>query len=129
METRRAPRINLNLIIRSKIPPEYKQKFALISGMNFEVEAVDISVLGVGMFSKYFLPVGLILELEITGKPFGLTDNMTVKVQVRHCRFIKGRGYRCGVQFLDLPKEYKKALEEFVSVYERRKAPRLKLAE
>lgn len=129
METRRALRININLKIKSNIPEEYRQKFALTIGSSFEVDAVDISVLGVGIFSKYFLPKGLILELEISGDSLEMKENMIVKAEVRHCAFLKGKGYRCGVQFLNLPSHYKKAIADFITTYERRKEPRLKLSE
>lgn len=129
METRRAPRININLKIKSKIPEKYRQKFALTTGASFEVDAVDISMLGIGIFSKYFLPKGLILELEINGEPFELKEEMILTAEVRHCAFIKGQGYRCGVQFLDLSEKYKKVIAEFIATYERRREPRFKLTE
>ncbi|MBU0709561.1 MAG: PilZ domain-containing protein [Candidatus Omnitrophica bacterium] len=129
METRKAPRIGINLTIHSKIPSEHKQKFALISGMNFDAQIVDISILGIGMFSKYFLPKGLILELNMEGQYFGISEDITVKAEVRHCTFIKGRGYRSGMQFLNLSDKDKKVITEFINTHERRKEPRLKLTE
>ncbi|MFH1355341.1 MAG: PilZ domain-containing protein, partial [Candidatus Omnitrophota bacterium] len=120
METRKAPRIGINLTINSKIPSEYKQKFALINGMNFDAQVVDISSLGMGMFSKYFLPKGLILELSMDGKYFGVSEDIVVRAEVRHCAFIKGRGYRSGMQFLNLSDNDKKVVLDFIANYERR---------
>jgi len=129
MESRRASRIGIELKIISKVNKEHKQKFSLISGEHFEVKALDISILGVGVLAKYFLPPGLILELEIAGQPFGLEEIIAVKGEIRYCVYMKGCGYKCGVKFLDLKNSYKEAIAQFIATYERRKEPRLKLSE
>ncbi|MCM8789405.1 MAG: PilZ domain-containing protein [Candidatus Omnitrophica bacterium] len=129
MESRKAPRINIEIKIISKISEEYKQKFSLISGESFEVKAFDISILGIGIISKYFLPQGLILELEIPGEPFGLSGAMYIKGEIRYCIYIKGLGYKCGIKFLEITKEHTRAIGQFISTYERRKEPRLKLSD
>lgn len=129
METRKAPRIDINFKVLSKPVQELKQKFALVSGNKFEVKAVDISEIGIGLVSEYFLPKGLILELEIDGAPFDLKEVMKIKGEIRYCRYERTVGYRCGVQFLDLSEVYRKAIAEFISTFERRKEPRVKLAD
>lgn len=129
MESRKAPRIGVETKIISKVSSDYKQKFSLISGESFEVKAFDISMLGVGIISKYFLPPGLILELEITGEPFGLDEAVKIKGEVRYCIYIKGRGYKCGIQFVTISEKHSQAIARFISTYERRKEPRLKLSD
>ena len=81
------------------------------------------------MVSKYFLPRGLIIELDIDGKPFGLDRNIKTKGEVRYCRIMKSFENRCGVKFLGLPEADRKSIAEFVATFERREFPRVKLAE
>ena len=128
METRRAPRVGISLKVTSKIDEASKQKFSLSTGKTFEVDAKDISILGVGVYSKFFLPRQLLLELQISGKPFGLGKNMVIKGEVRYCKYTKPSAYRCGIKFLHLSGEYKDKITNFIATYERKKS-RLKLSE
>lgn len=129
METRIALRIDIDLKVVSKIDEDYQQKFGLVCGKTFEVKGMDVSELGVGILSKYFLPKGLIIEAEIDGAFFGLSEIMKIKGEVRHCRYIRNLGYRCGLKFLNLPDTYRKAIVQTILVQERRKAPRVRLAD
>jgi len=127
--TRSAPRININLKLISRVDEEIKQGFSLAKGNAFEVDAVDISMLGMGLVSKYFLPKGLRVELEIDGKLFNLDNPMKIKGEIRYCRYVKPSTYRCGVKFINIPDECKEKITQFITNYERRKEPRLKLSE
>lgn len=129
METRKAPRINIDLKVISRIDEDAQQKFGLVCGEIFEVNVVDITESGVGILSKFFLPKGLIVKLEIEGAVFNLKEIMKIKGEIRYCNYIKDLGYRCGVKFLNVPDIYREAISRFISSYERRKAPRIKLAE
>ncbi len=129
METRIALRIDIDLKVVSKIDEGYQQKFGLACGKNFEVKGMDVSELGVGVLSKYFLPKGLIIEAEIDGAFFGLNETMKIKGEVRHCQYIRNLGYKCGLKFLNLPDTYRKAIAQTILTYERRKAPRVRLAD
>ena len=128
METRQAPRADISLNVVAEIDEDSRQRFAIAAGRRFAVSAVDISALGMGILSKYFLPKGLILEFEIEGIPFGLRENMKIKGEIRYSRYIKSSTYRCGVKFLNLSDKYQNAIAGFVSTYERRKSPRVELS-
>ena len=129
METRLTPRLYINFKILSRIDRESQTKFSLVKGDNFEVDILDISVGGIGVFSKYFLPRGLRLELQLEGKHFGLGEPIKIKGEVRYCNYAKASGYRCGVKFIDLPTEYKKKIANFIATYDRRAEPRYKLSD
>ncbi|RJP29487.1 MAG: PilZ domain-containing protein [Candidatus Omnitrophota bacterium] len=129
METRITPRVDINITIISTIPADQQQKFALTCGSRFEAHALDISEMGIGIVSKYYLPKKLIIEMEIDGTLFGLKDKMITMGEIRYCAFVRTLGYRCGIKFVDPPEEYRKAIAKFVSLYERRKEPRVRLAD
>lgn len=129
METRLAQRVKLSLEAVLKIAEEPKQKFALSQGNCFVVNILDISKMGIGLLSKYFMPKGLIVELQLNGDPFGLKETVKVDAEIRWCNYIKPSEYRCGVKFLNILAKYENAIAQFVSANERRKEPRLKLSE
>jgi len=125
--TRSAPRINLNLKIVSKIDKNLKQKFTLATGNVVEAQAFDISVVGIGIFVKYFLPKGLTIRLEIDGSTFGLKDPMKIEGVICHCKYLDRNKYKCGIKFTKLTPKYKDAIANFISDYEKRKNSRFKL--
>jgi c-di-GMP-binding flagellar brake protein YcgR len=129
METRCAPRICINLKIISRIDEETGQKFSLAKGNVFEVQIVDISILGIGIISKYFLPKGLHIGLEIDGKCFDLENPFRIKGEVRYCSYVKAIGYRCGVKFINISSQYMDKIKNFIATYERRQEPRVTLSE
>lgn len=129
METRKHPRINVNLKVISRLDESVFQKFSLTQGKSFEARVVDISILGVGIVSRFFLPRGLILLLEIEGGFLGLKEPIKVKGEVRYCVYMKSFLYRCGLKFIELDTSVEKKLREFIRKNERRKEPRLKLTE
>jgi hypothetical protein len=129
METRYAPRVRLDLKVLSRVSDEDGQKFLLSKGNTFEIEIADISTLGVGIISRFFLPKGLRIELEIDGKPFGLDNSMKIKGEVRYCNYIKSSRYRCGIKFIDISSQYLNKIKDFIATYEKREEPRLKLSE
>jgi len=117
----------MSLSVISSIDKDKEQHINLVKGDCFEGKACDISAAGVGVHVKYFLPKGLVIKMELEGKPFGLNKKIKVKGAVRHCVYIKIHTYKCGIEFLDLPADCKKAITQFILTYEKRKKPRLNL--
>jgi c-di-GMP-binding flagellar brake protein YcgR len=129
MDTRLATRTNIDLKIICKIEPKYQQKFGLACGDSFEAKALDISVLGVGLLCKYFLPKGLVLEVDIDFAPFGQNEIIKIRGEIRHAQYLKNLGYRIGIKFLDISYINKKSIDKYVFSRERRKEPRIRLAD
>ena len=128
METRLGPRVKIDIKIISKFDTDLKQQVSLVGGNCFEGHGCNISTIGIGTFTKHFLPKGLILQMEIEGTPFGLTKPMKIKGEIRHCEYITKAKYKCGIKFLNLPKEYREAIKNLISAYEKRKKTRLNLS-
>ncbi|MDP6685664.1 MAG: PilZ domain-containing protein [Candidatus Omnitrophota bacterium] len=112
-----------------RIDKNSQQSFSLAKGNSLKVDMFDISVLGVGIRTKYFLPKGLIVHLEINGVLFGLAKPMKVKGEIRHCEQIDTYIYKCGVKFLNISKGHKDSISQLIATHERRTVPRLKLPE
>lgn len=115
METRFKHRIKVTLRIVSEIDKHFREKIVLAKGSRFETTICDITATGAGMIVKHYLPKGLVIDLEIRGALFGLRKVMKVKGEVCYCKQVKFRTYRCGVEFLDMPQEYKEAIAKFVN--------------
>jgi len=128
METRIAPRIEVDLVIVSQIDRKFEQNFSLAEGDRFRVQVVDVSIGGTGIISKYFLPTGLRIILAFPGKVFELGNIVKIKGEIRYCKFIKRPEYRCGVKFIDFPLSCKKEIAKFVAKHEKREEPRIVLA-
>jgi c-di-GMP-binding flagellar brake protein YcgR len=130
MKTRLRPRINISLKVVSEIDRDLEQGIVLVSGDRFEAKAFDISEGGIGIFVKYFFPKGLIIQLELERRPFGLKSPMKLNGEICYCNYNrKSRTYKCGVEFLNITKQGKKAIARFISTYEKRKQSRIKLPE
>lgn len=131
VEIRGTPRIKMSLKVISKIYKDLDQKFALAKGSSFKGDTFNISVLGMGISLKYFLPKGLVVELEIQGESFGLTGTMKLWGEVRYCKYMykQGKLYKCGIKFLGIPKEYEQAIVKFSSTYEKGMDAGLKFSE
>ena len=129
METRAAPRIPVDLTIVSLIDRRHEQRISLSEGDRFRVRAVDISIGGIGIVSKYFLPTGLRIILAFPGKRLGLTKTIKTTGEIRYCKFIGHSSYRCGIKFIGIPLLYKNEIAKFVAKYEKRENPRVVLAE
>ena len=126
METRLSPRIDVALKVISAIDKSSEQNIKLANGDSIQASTFDISETGIGLIlKKYYLPKGLHIRLSIDGAPFHLKEPIKIKGEIRYCRSIKSRTYKCGVQFLDMPKKYKKTIADFIALYNRRKATRL----
>lgn len=127
MDTRSAPRIPVRLEVLVNIDNKPDQSIKLAAGTQFDATVFDISSKGMGIFIKYFLPRETAIELVLAGAPFGLKDDMKIKSEVKYCNCVATHTYRCGVEFLDLPEEYKNTINSFITKYDRRQGPRLSL--
>jgi len=126
-ESRLHPRVIFDAKISSiKVSEKMRDSVNLIKE-EFSGQAIDISLGGIGIYSEYYLPTGLLLELKIDGSVLGIQRQLEIKAEVRYCNFITQRKYRCGLKFVDLSKEDKAILAEFVKNAEKRKCPRIKL--
>ena len=122
LETRQELRIPISTTSKLIIDPSVKQRFD-IAKKDIEVKNLDISLGGVGLLSKYFIPKGVILNLEFT-----LSDNLIkTKVEVKSA-VAAGKGFtRLGTGFIDLTKQQKKLIKDFIKETERRIHPRLEV--
>jgi hypothetical protein len=122
METRRVKRLKASFKAKLNIDSSITQRFN-IRQENIEVEVLDISVLGIGLVCKYFIPKGVIvnLQLKINNK---LID---VKGEIRSA-ISGGKGLtRLGIQFIDLDNSEFEIIDKFIKDNERRNEPRLEL--
>ncbi|MBM3252388.1 MAG: hypothetical protein FJZ11_06410 [Candidatus Omnitrophica bacterium] len=89
-----------------------------------EVDTLDISVLGVGLLSKYFIPKGVIVNLQLK-----INDKIIdAKGEIRSA-VSWGKGLsRLGIKLIDLGESEQKIIEKFIKENERRTEPRLELS-
>ena len=130
METRLKKRINITMTISCNIKHDSSQLINLANGNKFTADAFDISMLGIGFFTKCFLPRDLQIEMDISGLMEDPAKQMKLKGKICYCKNAphetKGPNkFKCGVEFLEVSKEASKQLEQFIARNEQRKAPRL----
>jgi len=130
METRSSIRIPIELDIAWKIDKQLGQLFSLATGDKCRTKAFDISIGGMGIISKYFLPSGLRIKLAFSGNKLGL-DKFFVKTrgEIRYCNYVRHSNYKCGIKFIEAPLLYSKKFNEFKAAFEKRKDNRLTLTE
>ena len=129
MDTRFINRVNLDLKVLLKIEDDEEQQVALVGGNKIEANVFDVSVSGIGLGIKHFIPKGLIVSMEIDGTPFGLEGVVKVKGEICYCNYVQASLYKCGIRFVDVPKQFTKAINDLVTKHERRQDPRVELAE
>ena len=100
--------------ITVRIEEETAGKFSPSGGNIFECDLVSISILGVSIYSKYYLPEGLHIELDIDGKPFDLERSMKIKGEIRYCKQVEVSKYKCGIKFIKILNEDKEKIAEFI---------------
>jgi len=129
MDTRFSRRIELLVEVDAEINGSAGQKISLASGNKFHAKVVDISESGIGMIIKSYLPKGVIIKLKIGGAPFNINTDIEVKGEICYCRNVDKDTYRCGLKFLNLPEEWRAAIAQFISMYDRRKEQRFDVSE
>lgn len=129
MDTRSNFRYCIKNRIVCKIDDSQGSNFKLSGGNTFEAEIFDISEGGVGIITSYFLPRGIILNLKICGKCFGLERDIGAIGEVRYSISNKQFGYKCGIKFIDMPVADKEIIANFIASVEKRKFPRAKLTD
>lgn len=129
MDTRFTRRVNLSLKILLEIKDDEEQRIALVGGNKLEADVFDISVSGIGLGIRHFIPKGLMVSMEIDGTPFEINEVMRVKGEICYCNYVQASLYKCGIRFIEMPEQYVTAVIDFVSKYERREDSRVELAE
>ena len=129
MRSRLSLRVKTKLKVTSRISDEFKDNFGFANSDSFSIDVIDISTLGMGVYVDHFLPKGLIILLDIKGKPFGLKKDMSIKAEVRHCEYSKPFVYKCGVKFIDIPSTQIKSINKFIKKYDNREHQRLTLSQ
>ena len=122
METRQLKRFPIELNTKINIDHPDEQGFN-IAKKDIETKIVDISILGIGMLSKYFIPRGVIIKFDIKIKDEILESKGEVKSAVP----AGTASTRLGVQFVDMSSEYRNKITDFIKEYERRAMPRIKI--
>ncbi|MFA5500562.1 MAG: PilZ domain-containing protein [Candidatus Omnitrophota bacterium] len=132
METRLKHRYDIKFTLDCRIEESNQQQIKLTCGDHFEGVATDISEGGLGFFSKYFLPKGLVMKLTIDAKVFGFKKDMVIEGEITHCKNLYGKiedglKYKCGLKFRSIAEEDRQEIGRFISEHEQRKTPRLGL--
>lgn len=115
LDTRFVSRVDVTLRVVSKINRDANQSFELADGNFFKARAFNIGAQGIGIITKYFLPKGLVVDLEIAGPLFGFKECLTLKGEVRYCNNIynERNKYKCGISFIGISDECKEAILQF----------------
>ena len=125
MKSRLAPRVKTKLKVTSRISDEFKDNFGFTHSDSFDVDVIDISTLGMGIYVDHFLPKGLIVSLDIKGKLLGLKKDISIKAEIRYCAYLKPFVYKCGIRFIDIPSTQIKSINKFIKKYDKREHQRL----
>ncbi len=129
--TRKETRVSLTIQIRVQINPAMRETIHLAKE-KIEAQVVNLSVHGIGIVSRVFLPKGLVLDVELPRAPFAKTQktaaegSMQITGQVAYAKSEKNL-CRMGIHFTSIEKKDLRFIERFLSSLERRVAPRLPL--
>lgn len=115
LNKRKAFRREIRISINTEIDQNVNNPKLIPNITSDRVVTTDISSLGVGIFSDYYLPVNLRLILEIDGKPFGLDNVMTIQGEVRYCMQVQDVLFKCGIRFINTAPKVKDKINEYVS--------------
>ena len=148
METRLSRRFRKKTKINFKINKNSAASVIALKDKTLEADLYDISVLGIGIITDYYLPKGITLDITLKGSDFGCQDDLFLNGEVRHSKsvllfgykanedketktykYIKRSAYQSGIKFLNITPEQKKLIENSIARAERRKKDRLKIAE
>lgn len=123
METRRAKRFPASFKVKLRVDPSLTERFK-IRKEEIDAEALDISVLGMGLSCSFFIPKGVAVDLK-----FEINKKIVEVKGVIKSAVSGGRGLtRLGIQFFDMDKSKLEIIENFIKENERRSEPRLELS-
>ena len=115
--------------IKNKISVKIEVDFSLLKQLNLEkksfvVEEIDISISGMGVFSKYFVPKGTVVALKLK------INNKSMNLKSEICTSVSGESglNRLGIRFIDLKEKDLEILEEYIGEIDKRNAPRFVLS-
>ena len=114
METRKAKRFQASFKVDLKVDSA-KTKYFSLRMESVEVDALDISALGIALLSNYFVPKGVIVDLQLKiGK-----NIVDVKGEIRSA-VAWGKGQtRLGILFIDIGEPQLKAIKSFIKKNEK----------
>jgi len=114
MDTRRFPRTKCDFKATLRIFKSGEAGFSIIACDNFDILVAEISEGGLLFLTPYFLPKGIIVELETTKESFLFPEKRFLKGRVVHSKPQKPSGYRCGLEFVDLPEDIRGKIADYV---------------
>jgi c-di-GMP-binding flagellar brake protein YcgR len=110
-----------SLRVKLKIDSSSKTYIGIIT-KEIETKALDISVSGIGLLSRFFLPKATVVCLELKIK------NKIIKIrgEIRSAISITKNLTRLGIKFIDLDNSKLKIIERFIKENEKRHPTRFK---
>lgn len=130
-ETRKGQRLQVNGTVWIQINPAMGDAVHLEKEA-VEVNLVDISVEGVGLLSKTFLPKGTVVDLEFPGSALTVPKsppppkNIRLTAKVMYSR-PQGEMCRMGLRISQMSDETRQFIQEYSSSREQRRSPRTPL--
>ncbi len=130
-ETRQGQRLQVKSTVCIKINTSMGDAVHL-EKESVEVEMVDISVHGVGLLSKTFLPKGTVVDLEFPGSALSVPkaahppDILRITAKVVYAR-PEGELCRLGLIITEMDDESRRVIRDFAFSRELRRTPRTPL--
>ena len=130
-ETRKGQRLQVKGRVKIQIDPSMGDAIHLEKEI-IEVELVDISVLGIGLLSKTFLPKGTVVDLEFPGAALAAPkaapppDILRLTAKVMYNRPQRDL-CRMGLQITQMDDQTNRIIRDFIFSRELRRAPRIPL--
>ena len=130
-ETRKSQRLQISGTVWIQINPSMQDAVQLEKEA-VEVEMVDISVHGVGLLSKTFLPKGTLVDLEFPGsaltvpKAASPPEIIRITAKVMYTR-PQGDLCRMGLMITEMDDETRRVVRDFAFSRELRRTPRTPL--
>ena len=97
-----------------------------------EIQLVDISLHGIGLLSKTFLPAGTLVDLEFPGSPLAVPggapppETLRITAKIVYSR-PQGDLCRMGLETTEISEECSRAIRDFAFSRELRRTPRTPL--
>ena len=130
-ETRQGQRIQVKGTVRIQIDPSMGEAVHLDKEA-VEVSLVDLSVHGVGLLSKTFLPKGTVVDLEFPGSALSVPNTarppevLRITAKVVYAR-PEGELCQMGLMITEMDDETRRFIRDFTFSRELRRTPRTSL--